>query len=130
MDKVLSPLAIAAFRKFSGKGFSALGHLVWCVMAFLSGAAPRGWLQVEALLRSGFCTGTPARSSLGFTLQGPQRPCPLSFCCCRCLLLPRDGPGSETEGSEDPGEKCPLSQLASLPPSRSTRDYGSPHVPL
>lgn len=93
-----------------------LSHLVRCLWALPLRSCPTRLAVGQGPSPVGLLRVDPSLALPGFTLQGPQRPYPLSFCCCCCLLLPRDGPGSETEGSEDSGEKCPLSQLASFPP--------------
>lgn len=91
------PSAISLFGKLFKKGDSALDHLFQRLRALLWApslrSCPTRLAAGLGLLRSGFCMRVPAWSSLAWSLQGSQSPCRPSFCC--CLLLPRDGPGSE-----------------------------------
>lgn len=87
MDKVLSPLAITAFRKFSGKGFSALGHLVWCVMALPLRSCPTRLAAGRGPSQVGLLHGDPSPVLPGLHSAGPPEALPTFL-----LLLPLPPP--------------------------------------
>lgn len=74
------PSAISLFGKLFKKGDSALGHLFQRLRAPSLRSCLTRLAAGLGLLRSGFCRRIPAWSSLGWSLQGSQSPCPPSFC--------------------------------------------------
>lgn len=125
MHRVSSPSAITL-------GKEVLLWLVWsgACTQFLSGAAPRGWLQVKALFRLGFwllCVD-PSPVLPGLHSAGPPEALP-TFLPLLLPSLPQGWPRLRNRRLRGLWGEVSLVPTG-LPPSRSTRDCGSPHVPL